>query len=105
MRFFIHHQKNRTPVRSGHYGPVTAPTLVSTDHSVHSARHPNVCGGNDDDDPFGPQRLMPVRIDPEEEKRVALMRKQIAASEAQREVMETEYMCRCRPTALTSASV
>lgn len=43
---------------------------------------------------FGPaeDRAMPVRIDPEEEKRISLLRKRIAASEAQREVLETEYM-------------
>mmetsp|Transcript_37489 Transcript_37489/g.54879 ORF Transcript_37489/g.54879 Transcript_37489/m.54879 type:complete len:950 (-) Transcript_37489:479-3328(-) len=34
---------------------------------------------------------MPVRIDPEEEKRIALLRRRIAASEAKREVLETEY--------------
>lgn len=35
---------------------------------------------------------MPVRIDPEEEKRLALLRKRVAASEAKREVLETEYL-------------
>jgi len=43
---------------------------------------------------FGPaeDRAMPVRIDPEEEKRISVLRKRIATSEAQREVLETEYM-------------
>jgi len=35
---------------------------------------------------------MPVRIDPEEEKRLAILRKRVAASEAKREVLETEYL-------------
>ena len=35
---------------------------------------------------------MPVKIDPEEEKRLALLRKRVAASEAKREVLETEYL-------------
>mmetsp|Transcript_1523 Transcript_1523/g.2414 ORF Transcript_1523/g.2414 Transcript_1523/m.2414 type:complete len:727 (+) Transcript_1523:229-2409(+) len=42
--------------------------------------------------PHAGQFAMPVRIDPEEEKRVANLRKKIAASEAQREVLEAEYM-------------
>ena len=82
QQFFIH--QNRALVQSGHYGPVTAPTLVSTDHYVNSEGQGY--------DPYRTQRVMPVRIDPEEEKRVSILRKQIASSEAQREVMETEYM-------------
>jgi len=39
-----------------------------------------------------PPVSMPVRIDPEEEKRLALLRKRVAASEAKREVLETEYL-------------
>jgi hypothetical protein len=36
--------------------------------------------------------LLPVRIDPEEEKRISQLRKRIAASERLREVLETEYV-------------
>jgi len=36
--------------------------------------------------------FMPVRIDPEEEKRLSNLRKRIATSERQREVLETEYV-------------
>jgi len=78
QQFFIFH--NRASVQSGHYGPVTAPTLVSTEQYVNG----------DSYDPY--HRAMPVRIDPEEDKRVSLLRKRIAASEARREVLETEYM-------------
>lgn len=35
---------------------------------------------------------MPVRIDPEEEKRLAILRNRVAASEAKREILETEYL-------------
>ncbi len=35
---------------------------------------------------------MPVRIDPEEEKRLAILRSRVAASEAKREILETEYL-------------
>mmetsp|Transcript_19999 Transcript_19999/g.30059 ORF Transcript_19999/g.30059 Transcript_19999/m.30059 type:complete len:545 (+) Transcript_19999:96-1730(+) len=78
QQFFIYH--NRASVQSGHYGPVTAPTVVSSEQYVNSEAY----------DPF--RRSMPVRIDPEEDKRVSLLRKRIATSEAQREVLETEYM-------------
>jgi len=78
QQFFIYH--NRANVQSGHYGPVTAPTLVSTEQYVNGESY----------DPY--RRAMPVRIDPEEDKRVSLLRKRIATSEARREVLETEYM-------------
>mmetsp|Transcript_3346 Transcript_3346/g.5487 ORF Transcript_3346/g.5487 Transcript_3346/m.5487 type:complete len:550 (+) Transcript_3346:153-1802(+) len=78
QQFFIYH--NRSLVQSGHFGPVTAPTVVATEQYVN---------GNGDD-PY--RRAMPVRIDPEEEKRVSLLRKRIATSETQREILETEYM-------------
>lgn len=78
QQFFIYH--NRASVQSGHYGPVTAPTVVSTEQYVNGEAY----------DPF--RRTMPVRIDPEEDKRISLLRKRIATSEAQREVLETEYM-------------
>lgn len=35
---------------------------------------------------------LPVRIDPEEEKRLAILRKKISYSESQREVLETQYL-------------
>lgn len=38
-----------------------------------------------------PSFTMPVKIDPEEEKRMAILRKKIYANEAQREVLETQY--------------
>lgn len=82
QQFFIF--QNRALVQSGHYGPVTAPTLVSTDHYVN--------GDGYSYDPYRPQRVMPIRIDPEEEKRISVLRKRIGTSEAQREVLETEYV-------------
>jgi hypothetical protein len=36
--------------------------------------------------------LLPVRIDPEEEKRISQLRKRIGASEKLREILETEYV-------------
>jgi hypothetical protein len=78
QQFFIYH--NRALVQSGHFGPVTAPTVVSTEQYVNGEAY----------DPY--RRAMPVRIDPEEEKRVSLLRKRIATSESQREILETEYM-------------
>jgi len=39
--------------------------------------------------------IMPVRIDPEEEKRVALLRQRIRSSEHKREILETEYLSLC----------
>lgn len=85
QQFFIH--SNRSLVQSGHYGPVTAPALGNGD-SVHTNSNSN--NGDSHFDPYRP--VMPVRIDPEEEKRISLLRKRIASSEAQREVLETEYM-------------
>lgn len=82
QQFFIH--SNRSLVQSGHYGPITAPALVNGD-SVYTN---NI--GDTHFDPYRP--VMPVRIDPEEEKRISILRKRIASSEAQREVLETEYM-------------
>jgi hypothetical protein len=78
QQFFIYH--NRSLVQSGQFGPVTAPTVVSTEQYVNGEAY----------DPY--RRAMPVRIDPEEEKRVSLLRKRIATSESQREILETEYM-------------
>lgn len=39
-----------------------------------------------------PPTSMPVRIDPEEEKRLSVLRKRIAVAESERELLETEYM-------------
>jgi hypothetical protein len=78
QQFFIFH--NRALVQSGQFGPVTAPAVASTENYVNGEAF----------DPF--RRTLPVRIDPEEEKRVLLLRKRIAASESQREILETEYM-------------
>ena len=79
QQFFIHH--NRSLVQSGHYGPMTSPTnLVSGSSDATDSYY----------DPYRP--VMPVRIDPEEEKRISLLRQRIASSEAAREVLETEYM-------------
>jgi len=39
-----------------------------------------------------PTPTLPIRIDPEEEQRLAILRKRVQASEAMREVLETEYM-------------
>jgi len=39
-----------------------------------------------------PTPTLPIRIDPEEEQRLAILRKRVQASEAIREVLETEYM-------------
>jgi hypothetical protein len=78
QQFFIYH--NRALVQSGHFGPVVASTGSPTEPLLNG----------DGYDPY--RRVMPVRIDPEEEKRVALLRKKIASSEAQREILETEYM-------------
>jgi len=72
QQFFIHH--NRALVQSGTFGPVSAPNAVA--QYVHG----------ESVDP------LPVRIDPEEEKRVSILRKRIATSEAHREILETEYM-------------
>lgn len=78
QQFFIYH--NRALVQNGQFGPVVAPVVASTEHSLNG----------DASEPF--RHTMPVRIDPEEEKRISLLRKRIAISEAQREVLETEYM-------------
>mmetsp|Transcript_33056 Transcript_33056/g.48911 ORF Transcript_33056/g.48911 Transcript_33056/m.48911 type:complete len:499 (-) Transcript_33056:117-1613(-) len=65
QQFFQH--VNRALVTSGHYGNVAAANANTT-------------------------RALPIRIDPEEEKRVALLRKRIATAESIREVLETEYL-------------
>lgn len=74
---------NRELVARGHYGPVPpAPGMTFTQSS----------GGQGPNGMAQPLVTMPVRIDPEEEKRLAILRKRVAASEAKREVLETEYL-------------
>lgn len=80
QQYFIF--SNRNLVQSGHYGRNGGAAAAAT--TAPSIR---------------PDFLMPVRIDPEEEKRLSLLRKRIATSERQREVLETEYV------ALTAAYV
>jgi len=65
QQYFIF--SNRNLVQSGHYGR----------------------GGGSSS---RPDFLMPVRIDPEEEKRLSMLRKRISTSERQREILETEYV-------------
>lgn len=65
QQYFIY--SNRNLVQSGHYG---ATTTSRKEHNL----------------------VMPVRIDPEEEKRISQLRARIAASEKLREVLETEYV-------------
>ena len=90
--------KNRELVTKGIYGPVQpAPGSINsqvahdndylkiTDEDKQSASTSNSTV------PVGGV-AMPVRIDPEEEKRFAILRKKIAASEAKREILETEYL-------------
>lgn len=79
QQYFIF--SNRNLVQSGHYGRNGGAATTSTTPSTR------------------PDFLMPVRIDPEEEKRLSVLRKRIATSERQREVLETEYV------ALTAAYV
>lgn len=70
---------NRDLVERGHYGPAPpAPGMSFTRNDSNGHSQPSV--------------MMPVRIDPEEEKRLAILRKRVAASEAKREVLETEYL-------------
>jgi hypothetical protein len=79
QQYFIF--SNRNLVQSGHYGRNGGAAAATTTPSIR------------------PDFLMPVRIDPEEEKRLSLLRKRIVTSERQREVLETEYV------ALTAAYV
>jgi len=73
---------NRELVARGHYGPAPpAPGMTFTQP-----------GAGAQNGYAQPSVTMPVRIDPEEEKRLAILRKRVAASEAKREVLETEYL-------------
>ena len=58
----------------------TATSAVTTTNS--SVGNPTGAGGI----------TMPIRIDPEEEKRIALLRSRVAVSESKREILETEYL-------------
>jgi hypothetical protein len=78
QQFFIHN--NRALVDSEQFGPINDPKLLSVERF----------SGGEASELY--HRTLPVRIDPEEEKRVSLLRKRIATSEAQREILESEYM-------------
>jgi len=70
---------NKELVTRGHYGAAPpAPGMTFTQPPQNEFGLPNV--------------TMPVKIDPEEEKRLSILRKRVAASEAKREVLETEYV-------------
>jgi len=73
QQFFIYN--NRDLIEKAVYGPLQNITGVN-----HTPCSPS---GN---------VTMPVKIDPEQEKRLAMLRKKVAASEAKREVLETEYL-------------
>ncbi len=77
---------NRELVARGHFGP--APPAPGMTFSTESSKSPG--GGYVHHSQ--PSVTMPVKIDPEEEKRLALLRKRVAANEAKREVLETEYL-------------
>lgn len=70
---------NKELVTRGHYGAAPpAPGMTFTQPAQNEFGLPNV--------------TMPVKIDPEEEKRISVLRKRVALSEAKREVLETEYV-------------
>lgn len=70
---------NKELVTRGHYGAAPpAPGMTFTQPAQNEFGLPNV--------------TMPVKIDPEEEKRISVLRKRVAISEAKREVLETEYV-------------
>ena len=91
---------NRELVARGHFGP--APPAPGMTFSQPTNGNGSATGGSSAPGSVGsaggisahaqPSVTMPVRIDPEEEKRLALLRKRVAASEARREVLETEYL-------------
>jgi hypothetical protein len=78
QQYFIHN--NRALVESEQFGPINDPAVLSVER----------LSGGEASEPY--HRTLPVRIDPEEEKRISLLRKRIATSEAQREILESEYM-------------
>jgi len=120
QQFFIY--ANRDLVSGGVYGPVPSPSpgLLAHEQNEQQDRDkqqqqqggdgmqmgrnnnfqphpipsspPNRISSSTPAPPPGGGITMPVRIDPEEEKRLSLLRKRVAASEARREVLETEYL-------------
>lgn len=80
QQFFIF--SNRNLVQSGHYGRGATGTNAP---AATSPPPPTTTSSRSD-------FLMPVRIDPEEEKRLDMLRKRIATNERQREILETEYV-------------
>ncbi len=81
---------NRELVARGHYGP--APPAPGMTFVPPGSDEANSQGGGANGGSGVVTPHMPVRIDPEEEKRLAILRKKVAASEAKREVLETEYL-------------
>lgn len=74
---------NRELVSRGHYGPAPpAPGMTFSEQKSGANAHAG----------HTPHVTMPIRIDPEEEKRLAILRKRVQNSEAKREVLETEYL-------------
>lgn len=78
--------KNQELVRSGYFGTF-APFPGADGDVIHpSAAHVSSSFAH------GSKFSMPIRIDPEEEKRLSLLRKKIHQSEFEREKLETEYL-------------
>jgi hypothetical protein len=93
QQFFIH--TNRELVQRGLYGPVAAHPSIGaanpTDsYNTHSS-NPTITASNTAGVPHN-FISMPIRIDPEEDKRLAILRKRVALSEWKREILETEYL-------------
>jgi len=76
---------------AGHRIPLSPPNLISSNTTVTTSTtsNPSISTSHSTG---GGGITMPVRIDPEEEKRLSLLRKRVAQSEAKREVLETEYL-------------
>jgi len=84
---------NRELVSRGHYGPAApAPGATYNDPSLFPTSTPGHGPQQSQNGYAGAGITMPIRIDPEEEKRVAILRNRVAASESKREVLETEYL-------------
>lgn len=78
--------KNQELVRSGYFGTF-APFPGADGDVIHPSAAPvssSIVHGS--------KFSMPIRIDPEEEKRLSLLRKKIHQSEFEREKLETEYL-------------
>ena len=74
--------KNQELVRSGYFG--TFAPLPGADGEIIQPAVPSAAAKS----PFS----MPIKIDPEEEKRLSILRKKIHQSEFEREKLETEYL-------------